>query len=87
MGKFTLAISIAAASLMVTACGKTSEAPKDEATTVDATEATAPLANTNSDSAPDVNSTDAKMTGSGAANSMATDKDKGGDPGARVPGT
>jgi hypothetical protein len=50
MRKFTLAMSIATASLMVTACGNPGDTKKDEAVTVDTTEAAAP--------APEANSTD-----------------------------
>jgi hypothetical protein len=84
MRKFMLAISIATASLMVSACNKPAEAPKDEATTVDATQAMAPVADAN---AADANAADAKMAGPDAAvaNNTAKDKDddKGGDPGSR----
>lgn len=82
MRKFTLAFSIATASLMVTACDPPAKAPEAETTTIDAIEAAAPVA--------DGNATDAKMAGSGAeANSATDDKDddKGGDPGARQSGS
>ncbi len=78
MRKFTLAISIATASLMVSACNKPAEAPKDESTTVDATEAMAPVVDANA-----ANVADAKMAGPGEANSAVVDDDKGGDPGGR----
>jgi hypothetical protein len=48
MRKFILATSIATVSLMVTACGNTDNMKKDEAVTVDTTEATAPVASANS---------------------------------------
>ncbi|MFM2099999.1 MAG: hypothetical protein RLZZ366_1538 [Pseudomonadota bacterium] len=82
MRKFTLAISIATASLMVSACNNPAEAPKDEATTVDATEAMAPVADANAANVADGNGDEAKMAVSGEANS-AVDDDKGGDPGGR----
>lgn len=80
MRKFTLAFSIATASLMVTACDPPAKAPEAETTTLDTTEAAAPAA--------DGNAIDAKMAGSGEASNSATDDkddDKGGDPGARQP--
>jgi hypothetical protein len=89
MRKFTLAISLATASLMVSACKNPAEAPKDKATIVDSTEAMAPVAdpdavdaNATDANATDANATDAKMAGASEANSAADD-DKGGDPGGR----
>jgi hypothetical protein len=83
MRKITLAISIATASLMVSACKNPAEAPKDESTTVDATEAMAPVADANAANVADGNGDEAKMAVSSEANSADVDDDKGGDPGGR----
>jgi hypothetical protein len=82
MRKIALTISIAAASLLVTACGT----PKEADNSANATEAMAPVAEANgADTAnsSDTNALDAKMAGSAETGNVGEDDDKGGDPGSK----
>jgi hypothetical protein len=76
MRKFALTFSIAAATLLVTACGT----PKEADNSANATEAIGPVADVNST---DSNATDTKVAVSDDSGNAVEDDDKGGDPGAR----
>jgi hypothetical protein len=80
MRKFALNVSIAAASLMVAACGKTGDAPKEPDAAANATDTMAPVAEAN---ATDGNTADVNMTATADAANAVEDDDKGGDPGAK----
>jgi hypothetical protein len=79
MRKITLLISVAAASLLVTACGDPNKAAKDATTEADAATTEAPVGD-----AAAANAVDGKMAApeTPTANAAVVD-DKGGDPGAQ----